>query len=162
MASTYTPITNTTLGSSQSSVTISSIPSTYTDLVLIVNGSMTAATGAYSIRFNSDTGSNYSMNGMYGNGSTAGSFRASNQNRAYIGDGANTSQLMNIIHILNYANTTTYKTFINRKSQITSSSLEATVDLWRSTSAINSITLFPDSNSFATGTIFSLYGILAA
>lgn len=162
MATTYTPIQSTTLSSSQSSVTLSSIPSTHTDLILIINGSMTAATGAYSLRFNSDTGSNYSMTGIYGNGSANGSFRATNQNRAYLGDGANTSQLVNIIQIFNYSNSTTYKTLLTRKNQITSSSIEALVDTWRSTAAINSITIFPDSNSFASGTIFALYGIKAA
>lgn len=162
MAQTYTPINSTTLTASSSSISFSSIPSTYTDLVLIIAGAPTGYTGAYSLRFNSDSGSNYSGTGMYGNGSSAGSYRQTNATKAYLGDGANSSQLLNIISIQNYSNTTTYKTFINKKAQTTSSSVEATVDLWRSTAAINAITILPDSNAFDVGTVFSLYGIKAA
>lgn len=163
MALTYEPIQSNTLTSSSNSVTFSSISSAYTDLILVISGSTTASTGAYNLRFNGDTGSNYSITGIYANSASAGgSFRASNATKLYLGDGANTSMFMNIIHIMNYTNTTTNKTVLNRKTQITSSSIEAIVGLWRSTAAINSITLLPDSNNFATGTVFTIYGLKAA
>jgi len=60
MPSTYTPIATNTLASVSTGVTFSSIPSTYTDLVLVINyrldGTGTGAAGA--LRFNSDSGSN--------------------------------------------------------------------------------------------------------
>jgi hypothetical protein len=42
MAATYTPIASITLGATATSVTFSSIPSTYTDLILVMNGSSTS------------------------------------------------------------------------------------------------------------------------
>ena len=64
---------------------------------------------------------------------------------------------------MNYANTTTYKTVLSRDALNNASdgAVEAFVGLWRSTSAINTIQIKPDSGNFNTGT-FSLYGILAA
>jgi hypothetical protein len=61
----------------------------------------------------------------------------------------------------NYSNTTTFKTFLSR-TNVASDRVEALVGLWRSTSAITSITLYCGSNSFVTGSTFTLYGILKA
>jgi len=76
--STYTPIATTTLGSSATSYTFTSIPSTYTDLVIVAQ--IKGDTTTYlNLRFNGDTGSNYSRTTLSGNGSTASSERRSNQ-----------------------------------------------------------------------------------
>lgn len=160
MPSTYTPIATTTLGSAASSYTFSSIPSTYTDLVLIVNASSGAGI-SINCQLNGDTGSNYSYTGLYGNGSSAGSSRASNQTGAYLGYIGST-QIYNVInHFMNYSNTTTYKTILNRKNQA-DQYVEADVALWRNTAAINSIKIYPGSGNFDAGSTFTLYGIKAA
>ncbi len=66
------------------------------------------------------------------------------------------------LQFMNYSNATTYKTILVRGGDA-SQKVDATVNLWRSTSAITSITLFPGGgNSFLTGSTFSLYGIAAA
>lgn len=160
MASTYEPIATTTLGSAAASYTFSSIPSTYTDLVLIMNASQAAGNSVY-CQLNGDTGSNYSYTGLYGSGSSAGSARASNQTGAYLGYLGSTTIYNAINHFMNYANTTTYKTILNRKNQ-SDQYVEADVALWRSTAAINSIKIYPDSGNFDTGSTFTLYGIKAA
>ena len=77
MAITYEPIATTTLGTSASSVTFSTIPGTYTDLVLVVAGT-SAATNGNEMQFNGDTGNNYSFTLLYGTGSAAVSSRNSN------------------------------------------------------------------------------------
>ena len=59
LPSTMTPIATNTLTAVASSVTFSSIPSTYTDLVLVLQGSFDSADDVR-FRFNGDTGSNYS------------------------------------------------------------------------------------------------------
>jgi hypothetical protein len=74
---TYFPIATTTLGSSSASVTLSSIPSTYTDLLLVCNLTANTAPLNMGIRFNSDTSSLYSGTALGGNGSTAASTRYS-------------------------------------------------------------------------------------
>jgi hypothetical protein len=77
MPATYEPIATYTAPSAQASYTFSSIPSTYTDLVLVANFGKSADT-AIKYRVNGDTGSNYSVTALYGDGSSAGSFRTSN------------------------------------------------------------------------------------
>lgn len=163
MPATYEPIATTTLGSDQSSLTFSSISSSYTDLVLIINGSFTSGENSYGMRVNGDTGGNYSSTALYGTGSSATSLGNSNTSRMYLGR-AGTSNSTSIIQILNYSNTTTYKTVISRGNS--SSIVMATVSLWRSTSAINSLTIsefdFPAGTILASGSTFTLYGIKAA
>ncbi len=105
MTSTYEKIATTTLGSAALSVTFSSISASYTDLVLIVDGSTASASGL-ALQFNGDTGNNYSDTYIYGDGSSAASGRNSNVSGTYIGY-FGTTQSNTIAQIANYSNTTT-------------------------------------------------------
>jgi hypothetical protein len=166
--STYTPIATTTLGSSQTTVTFSSISSSYTDIVIVA--SIKTAVPAYQpiLRFNSDSGSNYSATAVAGNGSSATSGRHTNQNGIYVNPGAGTGGTVGnfmpwIISVQNYSNTTTYKTAIARFNN-PDGIVNALVGMWRNTAAINTISLTAESGSgdFQTGSTFTLYGIAAA
>jgi hypothetical protein len=165
MASTYEKIASQTLGSATATVTFSSISSAYTDLVLVTADiiNTTNVLGLY-IQFNSDTGSNYSRTFIEGNGSTASSSRSSNQTNMMLGRSYGGDRTMNIFQIQNYANTTTYKTALCRYgSGGTSSAVGASVGLWRSTSAITSITVGIEGGyNMSAGCTFNLYGIKAA
>jgi len=167
MAKTYEPIATTTLGSNQTSVTISSIPATYTDLVLIINAKNDTLTNT-EIRFNGDSASNYSNTALSGNGSSASSSRESNNtsisidNVAYMTTGD--FSYSNIIQIMNYANTTTFKTLLARANSA-ANGVDAIVGLWRKTpEAITSLTILTTTGTrnFITGSTFTLYGIKAA
>lgn len=159
MASTYTPIATTTLGSAQSSVTFSSIPSTYTDLVLIVSAKNTSASQNYGyIYFNSDTGSNYSRTVLTGDGSSAASARFSNS--IVLATEAVAGKAVQTVNIMNYSNTTTYKTMVGRDSN--NALVGAFVSLWRSTAAINTVTCTAYTANFDGGSTFTLYGIASA
>ena len=70
---TYTPIATQTLGSSAASVTFSSIPGTYTDLMLIsfAQGQASGGDNRLVLQFNGDTATNYSSTYLIGNGTTA-------------------------------------------------------------------------------------------
>jgi hypothetical protein len=155
---TYESIATQTLGSAAASVTFSSIPGTYTDLVLIFNGKG-AASGNVTFQFNGDTGTNYSATIIYGDGSSAGSVRVSSQSSMNIGS-VGTDWTTNTFSIMNYANATTYKTVLGRYSR--PDEVGAKVGLWRSTSAITSIVVGKSSGTYDTGSTFSLYGIKAA
>lgn len=157
MPSTYTPIATTTLGSNQSSVTFSSISGTYTDLVIIVAGTVNSAT-AMDVTFNSDTGSNYSRTLLSGDGSSASSSRVSSATNLGLGF-ISTTQSVSVIQLMNYSNTTTYKTILARGNAADNRTV-ATVGLWRSTAAITSINFA--GATYQTGTSFTLYGIKAA
>ena len=154
--STYEKIASTTAAGGSTSVTLSSIPATYTDLVLVASGSNSAQTD-FKVRFNSDTNTNYSNTALYSDGSTTSSFKESNVTFCSL---QFASSGTNIITINNYSNTTTYKSILSRIN--VTPYVMAIVSLYRSTSAINSITCFVTSGSYNAGTTFTIYGILKA
>lgn len=167
MAKTYTPIATQTLTTSAASVIFSSIPSTYTDLVLVSNilGNVGSPTD-YSIKltFNNDGTSVYSVTKLTGNGTTATSAR--NSNLAYIaawdqGYFSTTQPTTIITAVMNYSNSTTFKTAITR-GNAAATATQATVGLWRSTSAITRLDIAAEAGNFGTGSTFTLYGILKA
>ena len=163
--STYTPIATTTLGSSASSYTFSSIPSTYTDLVLIYTAATSTQVDLY-FRLNGDTGTNYSYTVLFGTGSTAGSARTPNQAYGsfdYYGVPVTTLGNSNTVcHFMNYSNTTTNKTTLVRSNNA-GNGTDAIVGLWRNTAAINSIQIGSfGAPTLSTGSTFTLYGIQAA
>jgi len=157
---TYKPIATTTLGSAVSSYTFSSIPNTYTDLVIIAQVKGTATT-YLNLRFNGDTGSNYSRTTLSGNGSSAASERRSNQtwiNTDYNEAIETNFNYINTLQIMNYANSTTFKTVLCRANNAATGT-GTTVGLWRSTAAITSVSIVANNNTFDTGSTFTLYGI---
>lgn len=159
--STYTPIATNTLSSTATSYTFSSIPSTYTDLILILNQKNTATTANVQLQYNSDTGTNYSWTNLYGLGTSYGSGRDSNSAYSIIGTSF-TGFGNHTIQLQNYSNTTTYKTILSRSGQ-GDNNVTVWANLWRSTSAINSIKIYlAGGNSFDVGSTFTLYGIAAA
>lgn len=166
---TYVPIEAKTLASATSTVTFSSIPQTYTDLVLVANLFYTPSYSRIDLQVGNgsvDTGSNYSVTEVYGQLSTYGTQRNSNQTMMRIGYaiGDNTAWGLQVqIYFQNYSNTTTYKTVLNRCGLAGSNGtpgVTAGVGLWRSTNAIDIIKIFsPNSNNYAAGSTFTLYGI---
>ena len=157
---TYVPLATNTLSSAQASVTFSSISGAYTDLVLVISGNAGSGTSA-DMRFNSDSATNYSSTHLHGDGSSAGSYRETNSTSLWAGSFYSTSTPTTAIHhIMNYSNTTTYKTSLSRVNY-TIAFTYATVGLWRSTAAVTSVTL-STSATFNTGSTFQLFGIAAA
>ena len=158
MPTTYEPIATTTLSSAQSSVTFSSISGSYTDLVLVANGTASSDTDIY-VRFNSDSGTNYSRTYILGDGSSAVSGRNSNSTNASV-IYFKTTQSSAIVNIQNYSNSTTNKTVLSRGNN--SDFTIAYVSLWRNTAAITSVTLSANVGNINSGSTFTLYGIKAA
>jgi hypothetical protein len=162
--STYTPIATTTLSSPSTNHTFNSIPGTYTDLVLVINGLIVGADAVQiNLSINGTADNTRSYTRINGNGTTLSTLRsADDPGIGVLGD----SQSGNIIaNIMNYSNTTTYKTILTRYNSLdlSDSRVGAFASLWRSTSAITSLTITPNSAlNWATGTIFTLYGIAAA
>lgn len=168
ISTTYTPIQVQTLSSNSKTVTFSSIPSTYTDLVLVMNYTLVKPASCKA-QFNGDTNANYSYTELRGNGSAASSTRGSNQTFTYFAQNVfpDTTPGNSIMYIQNYSDSSMYKTLITRTNANTGSypGSSAIVGLWRSTSAINSITLDMDGDStywYQSGSTFALYGIAAA
>ena len=162
MAITYEPIATTTLGTAAATVTFSTISGAYTDLILVADFAVSGG-GDNLVRFNSDTGSNYSVTLLAGTGSVAASGRSSSQtsyNPNYLSD--QTSQRIIITHQLqNYSNSTTYKTLLTRLNNASRQTM-VSVGLWRNTAAITSIDLLRTAGNYTSGSTFTLYGIASA
>jgi len=174
MAKTYEPISTQTVGTAVASVTFSSIPQTYTDIVF-VSSTYYSASVAMVVRFNNDSTSNYSYTVLGGstaapgNGSYSG--RTTTQTSTnLVGYYATTNSNANIFAptvatFMNYSNTTTNKSLITRSFAYDNGDgkdVELFSGLYRSTSAITRVDLFPSSGNFAVGSTFTLYGIKAA
>ena len=166
MAATYEPIATNTLGVDTATVTFSSIPQTYTDLVIVCNVTRSGSPsgGYFSIRYNSDSATNYSSVLLYGDGASSASLRVTSESSGRIGNasGAAGSWSPTIVHIMNYTNTTTFKTSVSRMNA-TGVYVGSYASTWRKTpEAINSISIFNDIGNFYASSTFTLYGIKAA
>jgi hypothetical protein len=169
MAGTYEPIATSTLSSQSTSVTFSSIPSTYTDLVLVCLGTIVTNGNSLVVEVNGDTNQLGSYTMIYGNGSGTNASNRTN-NRSFVNGGWNvaysdTEISTSILQVFNYANTTTYKTFLTKNSNPNGSTykgIETSVSLWRSTSAITSLKVFTGGGGdLKAGLTATLYGIKA-
>jgi hypothetical protein len=166
MPSTYTPIATQTLASATALITFSSIPSTYTDLILVTTVTPVTGGGTLYFRFNNDTATNYSFTELGGNGSAASSTRGTSTTSGLLFDYTvgmpSTSQSTTITSFMNYSNATTYKTAIGRGNNA-ATFVDANVSLWRSTAAVNRLDIFEVASvNLAAGSTFTLYGIKAA
>jgi hypothetical protein len=158
MPSTYEPIATTTLASTSTSITFSSIPATFTDLRLVLVGNNAAGSNTTRLRFNSDTGTNYSRTYLEGDGSSAAS--SSNTNGTSILVGSNRTTIgMQTVDVFSYTGST-FKTVLCTTSNDTNGAgiVNRNVGLWRSTSAITSVE-FSLADPFSIGTTATLYGI---
>ena len=167
--STYTPIATTTGTGSSAIFTFSSIPSTYTDLVIILSAIGTSNDFGIYGKMNNDSTSLYSNTELFGSGSTATSNRQSTVTENFYGGwntGAGTSTTSTvIIQYMNYSNTTTFKTVLSRYGVTNNSGageVGSVVGLYRSTSAINRIDIRAGAGNWATTATATLYGIAAA
>lgn len=148
------------------------IPQNFQDLMFVVyQRDATGGNSTYgnsTIQFNGVGGTSYSTTTLFGNGSSANSGRVTNNNGTFgvYGIGSATTAgvfTSSVVHILNYANTSTFKTVLNRGAVDINGSGETDIcaQLFRSTDAITSLTIFGYTGNPATGSTFTLYGIRA-
>ena len=167
----YESIATVTVGSGgQSTVSFTSIPSTYKHLqIRAMSKTSTTATSntGWILRFNSDTGSNYAWHQIYGNGSVAGAQQSSSTDKIYIGYiAANVSSTNmfggTILDLLDYANTNKNKTVraLSGTDRNGSGFINLDSGGWFSTSAVNRIDLTDwEGGNFMEFSSFALYGI---
>ena len=162
---TYDLIASNVLGSAASSVTFSSIPATYRDLVLVVRATPVNNDVGLRMRLNSDTGSNYPYVSMWGDGSAASSTSGTPTSITFgVGLASpNTSATMAIAQIMDYSATDKHKTILGRTNIPTGTFPGVTADAyrWASASAANAIEVYFGSGNIASGSSFYLYGIVS-
>ena len=163
MTAAWEVIGSQTLSSASASVTFSSIPSGYRDLVLVfeVKG---ATTNAYTgLRFNGDSGSNYSYVNMRGNGSSALS-NSGTLNNAAVGavfsEASTTEAATAIVQIMDYSATDKHTTLLTRDKSV--GIVSASAVRWANTAAVTSIQILDTGGAnYAAGSTFSLYQIVS-
>lgn len=163
----YESIATVTVGAGgSSSIDFTSIAGTYKHLQIRYITRNASATDTTYMRLNSDTGSNYALHILRGDGSTTGAQGAGTQTRmelpfaSYSGATANAFGA-GVIDILDYANTSKYKTCrtLGGADLNGSGAINLVSGLWQSTSAITSISIFASTGSIAQYSQFALYGI---
>jgi hypothetical protein len=161
----FESIATTTGSGASGTVTFSSIAGTYKALQIRVN-MIGSVASSLQLNFNGDTAANYSMHGLFGNGtaaSAAGSSSTSNiqsigQSSATITTYPNVA----IMDVIDYASTSKYKTvkvFGGFDKNAAGGEVSLTSGSWRSTSAVTSVTLSMSTGVFNTGTTIALYGV---
>lgn len=153
---TYTALATVTLGGSDADITFASIPGTYRDLVLVIEGTSNVASNAF-LEFNGDTTSgNYANIFAAGTGTTATS--AVSATGTYIGGIYGSNRSINIIQIMDYSATDKHKTRLSRMS-VAGSEVSMIASRWANTAAVTSMRFTLGANTMSTGTTLSLYGI---
>jgi hypothetical protein len=161
----YESISTITVGSAVSSVTFSSIPSTYKHLQIRVMGLFSVADRGTTMQFNGDTAANYAWHRLIGNGTAAAADGYSGQNYGLTAPTGAPSTTNNpspgVIDILDYADTNKFKTVrsLSASDANGNGSIIFQSSLWRSTSAITSIKMETGSGNYNQYSSFALYGI---
>jgi hypothetical protein len=169
MPTTYTLINSNTLSSSATSITFSTIPATYTDLVLKASARTddTNVYGAMTLEYNGGGGGLYGNILLQGDGTTASSARSSslgNQRSLYASNGnsatGNTfSNTEWYIPSYIFANKKVVSLYAAGETNATTAYITYYSGRWEGTAAINSITIGAGGSNFLTGSSFYLYGI---
>ena len=162
----YESIATVTIGAGgATSATFSSIPSTYKHLQIRGFARNSAADYTISARFNSDSGSNYTIHQLYGDGSTTGAYaNASTAGGVPIGQTAFGTSIFGafVCDILDYANTNKYKTSRSLVGQDRNGAGQILLEsgLWSNTAAISNIEVRINGTAlFEQYSSFALYGI---
>lgn len=166
---TYVKIAQTALTSPAANIDFTSIPQTYTDLVVMISQRAVDNVLDNAIRFNNDTSSVYSYTQMQSGASSgsAGGARTSNSSTSRAGGQEPSTYTANVfnssfVYIPNYTSSV-FKQFIADgvdENNSATSYIWLHAALWRNTAAINRITLFQEpGGNMATGTEATLYGI---
>ena len=165
-----TLIATATVGSGGASgMTFSSIPASFTDLLVVVaarNSGSNISNSLY-IRFNGDAGNNYTNRILSGNGSTVTSSRNSSNSFMNIGDDPGANATSNTfgntsVYIPNYAGSTNKSVSSDAvtENNATTASQQILASIWNNTSAITSIFVSDTGSNLVQNSTASLYGIL--
>lgn len=151
-----------------SSISFTSIPSTYKHLQIRYSFAIDTNDRVYRMRFNSDSGSNYAFHELAGNGSSVTTYASTSSTGIdggynYTASGFSTSYFSaGVLDVFDYSEISKYKTTRALDGIDFNGSGRATLHsgLWQSTSAISSVTLIPFTNgSFVQNSKFALYGV---
>ena len=162
MPNTFELIAASTVGAGgASSIDFSSIPQTYTDLVLKVSARNTSSGNSFRLSFNTSS-ANFTNRRIYANGSTVDSYSGSDV-FVYANTSSQTASTFNNaeIYIPNYTGSTNKSMSIDTvvENNATANEMSFIAGLWSQTAAITAIGFTPYVGSFAQYTTAYLYGV---
>ena len=171
MPANYVLLQRIELNADASAVEFTNIPqSGYTDLKLVMSGRSDYAGifGLGQIRFNGDTGNNYSMRRLQGNGASAASAASTGVSSLASWDMVGNNSTANTFgsaefYIPNYTSSNAKSISVDSVTENNATTAYTTLQagLWSGTAAISSITVFIDSQNLLANSTFSLYGLAA-
>ena len=158
---TYTPLANITLGAAATGISFASIPSSYRDLIIVVQAKADSATQQVRVTINSDSSNIYSRQRMSSTGSAVSAATLTSTQFQFTSDAqvGTSDGYQGRFHFFDYSLTNKHKTVLAR-SDNASLGTDAFSGRWASTDAINSIQVYAAGN-YAIGSTFALYGIVA-
>jgi len=164
MANTFVAIATVTVGSGgAANIEFTSIPATYTDLVILISARSTGADPNIMIRFNSSS-SNFSQKRLVGDGSSAASYGTYGEWSAWASASTDTASTFgnSLIYISNYGSSN-YKSLSSdavSENNGTTAYMTLGAELWSNTAAITSVSfVMGSSNNFSQHSTATLYGI---
>jgi hypothetical protein len=164
----YDSIATTTLSTATGTVSFTSIPATYTHLQMRISVIAATAGQTFQAFVNNDTGTTYATHVVYGNGTATGAAGVPNStgySPVYGRNvGSTTAPCVVIMDILDYANTSKYKTMRSLSGSESNSNgeIDLSSSVWMNTTAINRLDFNWTSGNCAQYSSFALYGIKGA
>lgn len=164
---TYDLIASNVLGSAASSVTFSSIPATYRDLVVVVQAESASSVPSLRLRLNGDTAN---MSSVYaaGDGSSASTGTATQIDSSPVSLNSSQPSFLAIYNVMDYSATDKHKTVLHRANQTVEPDFSSfwgtqmAASRWASTSAVTSLVfVLSNGGNIETGSSFHLYGIVS-
>ena len=154
------------------SIVFGNIPQTYTHLFLTFTARCDYDASYVHVagQMNGDTNANYEREHIYGSGSYVkgnddGTMTFARLSALTTAQSTANCPSCGVLWIPNYTNTTFFKLIVSRHGRFqelgnpTGNVSVGQVAIWKSTAAINQITLFPELGSFVAGSTFSLYSL---
>lgn len=159
---TYVPLSTLTLSSTALAVEFSAISQDYKDLVVVMDYSTNTTSDMPGIRFNGDSGANYSTTMIMGSGSSTFNYTRSARTSGWMEWYSASGSQITIIQVMDYSATDKQTTALFRRDQANNVTSAGAIR-WANTAAVTSLTLIPaaetGSGSFNSGSTFTLYGI---
>lgn len=155
---TYYQMANFTLAASATTVTISSISQSYSDLVLVISGTqLTSSNSTLRIQING-AATGYTFERFRATGSNDSGSGNTGSTTLSLTDVSGSEPIYSLIHLIDYSSTVKNKSIIASSSQ-TATEINIVSGTNATTSAITSIVLFQTAIAFDIGTTFTLYGV---
>jgi len=156
---TYNLITSQTLEFPISTITIGSLPSTYKDLIVVCNVSVTGSENFLGLRFNSSSANAYNFV-AYGNGGNS-TPQETGVNAAQIYSFMTTTKGTYIIHFMDYRSTSKHRSAVAVGGNPSTRATSLTTLSFNDSGAMGSITLLGGGGfSMAAGSVFEVYGVI--